>query len=242
MPARKRHVVGHWKPEDGSKFVKVKCGRRHTVLLDDLGRIWTMGENKKYGQLGQDRKSCTYSKVPELMNIISVGGINGLDNNTNNDSNRDAVIVAVDIDCGWSHTVALVKTISIDGHDDVGGDKNNNQVVNYQLYGWGRSDKSQFGIQDANHINQPRLIDQKNVQKVACGSESTMIMNDKAEVFGCGWNEHGNLANGNNADEVKQFAQVQGAKIRNYHVDAGISSNKNVLLAAGGAHVLVSLT
>ena len=85
------------------------------------------------------------------------------------------------------------------GNDDVGCDKNNNQVVNYQFYGWRRSDKPQFGIQHANHIDQPRLIDQKNVQTVACGSEcgseSTMIMNDKAEVFGCRWNEHGKLAN-----------------------------------------------
>jgi len=51
-------TVGRWHPSDGSKLIQVACGRRHTVVLDEHGRIWTLGENK-YGQLG--RKTVDYS-------------------------------------------------------------------------------------------------------------------------------------------------------------------------------------
>jgi alpha-tubulin suppressor-like RCC1 family protein len=37
-------TVGRWGPSDGSKLVKVVCGRRHTVMLDEHGRVWSMGE------------------------------------------------------------------------------------------------------------------------------------------------------------------------------------------------------
>ena len=45
-------TVGRWRPPDGCKLVQVACGRRHTVVLDEHGRVWTVGDNK-YGQLGR---------------------------------------------------------------------------------------------------------------------------------------------------------------------------------------------
>ena len=45
------YMVGRWHPVDGSKMVRVACGRRHTVALDENGWVWTLGD-KKYSQLG----------------------------------------------------------------------------------------------------------------------------------------------------------------------------------------------
>ena len=57
-------TVGRWRPPDGSKLVKVACGRRHTITLDEHGRVWTLGDNK-YGQLGRS-SSATVSNVSNL--------------------------------------------------------------------------------------------------------------------------------------------------------------------------------
>ena len=56
-------------PSDGSKLIQVACGRRHTVVLDEHGRIWTLGENK-YGQLGRktvDPPTSNTSTEPQLV-------------------------------------------------------------------------------------------------------------------------------------------------------------------------------
>ena len=45
-------AVGRWRPEDGSRLVKVAAGHRHTIVLDEHGRVYAMGNNK-YGQLGR---------------------------------------------------------------------------------------------------------------------------------------------------------------------------------------------
>ncbi|KAL7498782.1 hypothetical protein ACHAWT_008792 [Skeletonema menzelii] len=82
--------VGRWRPEDGVPLKQVSCGRRHTVILDEIGRVWTMGDNK-YGQLG--RTNASKSAVPEL-----VSGVLGLPNSG-----------CVQIHSGWSHTIAVVK-------------------------------------------------------------------------------------------------------------------------------------
>jgi len=80
-----------WKPTDADRMVDVACGRRHTVVVDSLNRIWTFGENK-YGQLGRktkERKGCTPS-------VVSMEGI----------IERDDI---VSVYCGWSHTIIQVK-------------------------------------------------------------------------------------------------------------------------------------
>jgi len=125
-----------WKPSDGSRLVKVVCGRRHTTILDDYGRIWTLGENK-YGQLGRnkscDESSSSTSNTPQL-----VDGILGTKHSG-----------CFDIDCGWSHNVAFVrrKTVEpINNNDDDDDDEDASSLpsTTMNVYVWGRNDKGQL--------------------------------------------------------------------------------------------------
>ncbi len=229
-------TIRRWKPPDGSKLIKVRCGRRHTMILDEYGRIWTMGENKKYGQLGRSRissssgsSSTQYSDIPQL-----VDGLLGQKGSG-----------CIDIDCGWSHNVAIV----CDAVD-------NNRI---KCYAWGRSDKSQFGILDKNHVDTPTSIlntmmeDSQSIKKAVCGSEFTLIQTDKGDIFGCGWNEHGNLSSGDDID-VHFFTKISGMKqIRTFYdrstsnevnessSESCSKSGREVLIAAGGAHFLAAM-
>ncbi|EED91746.1 predicted protein [Thalassiosira pseudonana CCMP1335] len=83
--------IGRWRPSDGSKLVQVTCGRRHTVMLDDLGRVWTLGLENKYGQLG--RSKSLDSPTPQL-----VDGPLG-------QPNSGCVVLT----SGWSHILALIR-------------------------------------------------------------------------------------------------------------------------------------
>jgi len=81
-----------WKPTDADRVVDVACGRRHTVVVDSLNRVWTFGENK-YGQLGRktiESKGCSPS-------VVSMEGI----------IKRDDI---VSVYCGWSHTIIQVES------------------------------------------------------------------------------------------------------------------------------------
>lgn len=209
--------VGRWKPDDGSRLIQVACGRRHTMVLDEHGRVWTMGENWKYGQLGRPiETSPKRSNVPELVNgILGTKGSG-----------------CVEIDSGWSHNVALVKN------------EDNCSSERHSLFAWGRCDKFQYGrnIEHSSHekgVDQPQLvvesIDGDAVKLVSCGSESLVILTERDEIYGCGWNEHGNLGLG--CEDVAQFSPMQGTKIRNYES----LSSRSVILANGGAHFLACM-
>lgn len=80
---------GRWRPEDGTRLVGVACGHRHTVVLDEEGRVYSMGSNK-YGQLGLKGVGHVYPHP--------VAGALGRTGSG-----------CYFIDCGWSHNIALVK-------------------------------------------------------------------------------------------------------------------------------------
>jgi alpha-tubulin suppressor-like RCC1 family protein len=115
-----------WRPDDGSRLVQVACGRRHTVLLDEHGRIWTLGESK-YGQLGR-------------LSIHSSDGIPQLV-----DGRFGSACVA--IDCGWSHNVATFQTL--DGRIEMYGWGRNDRG---QL-GTGTTENVEIPIRLFEHLN-----------------------------------------------------------------------------------------
>jgi alpha-tubulin suppressor-like RCC1 family protein len=83
-------TIGRWRPNDGSRITRVACGRRHTTAIDDLGRIFTIGENR-YGQLG--RQLPEGAKFDAEPRQVEVG------------SDFEAFAV----DCGWSHTIVTAQ-------------------------------------------------------------------------------------------------------------------------------------
>jgi alpha-tubulin suppressor-like RCC1 family protein len=80
-----------WKPDHADRVIDVACGRRHTIAVDSLNRIWTFGENK-HGQLGRTTKG----KKDHKPSVVNMEGKIGED---------DTVAVY----CGWSHTVIHVQ-------------------------------------------------------------------------------------------------------------------------------------
>jgi alpha-tubulin suppressor-like RCC1 family protein len=192
--------VGRWRPDDGSKFIRVGCGRRQTTVLDDRGRIWTFGENK-YGQLGRAVAEGVVDATPRLVDIPEDGW------------------KCHDIQCGWSHTIVV--------GEDAGGSTS--------VFGWGRCDKGQLGMERTENVSTPiRLFGLHKVQSVACGSESTIVVDAAGDIWSCGWNEHGNLASGGNED-LYALSKVIGAPIT---TTPGYPRECHVTIAAGGAHVL----
>jgi len=84
--------IGRWRPNDGSLLVKVACGRRHTVVLDEFGRVYTMGDNK-YSQLGRELQGDAI-RDQEMELVEGSLGQKGSG--------------CIDIDCGSSHNIAIV--------------------------------------------------------------------------------------------------------------------------------------
>lgn len=203
-----------WKPPDDARLVDVACGRRHTVVVDDRNRIFTCGDNK-YGQLGRTTLEKEDNDFALVENVDEVGA---------NASNARPKIVGVH--CGWSHTVVRMED-------------NEGRV---SCYGWGRNDLGQLGTSDRDHVRLPRrLFLHKKVEKLDCGSECTMAIID-GQVWGCGWNEHGNLATRTQADALSLVPTV-GAAVTSPPLagdDADDVADKHLDFAVGGAHYLAA--
>jgi alpha-tubulin suppressor-like RCC1 family protein len=215
-------TVGRWQPNDGSKLVKVVCGRRHTVVLDEHGRIWTLGDNK-YGQLGRliDDSSSSKDREPQLVDG-PLGQVN---------SGCFAVY------SGWSHILALSRDMK--------------DSDTYTLYGWGRNDKRQLGSMPASssqsYISIPQVLNSSStIQAACCGAESSHVVDLEGKIQSTGWNEHGNLGIGH-YDQQNDDASESSNKwmaTTGTRVVAPPSTNSKeekktkILLAAGGAHLI----
>jgi alpha-tubulin suppressor-like RCC1 family protein/cation transport regulator ChaC len=86
------HHFAQFQSDGSVRFCQVVCGRRHSVILDEGGRVWTLGENK-HGQLGRSINGAI-DGTPRL-----VEGPLG-------EKGSRCIAIA----CGWSHTIATVQT------------------------------------------------------------------------------------------------------------------------------------
>lgn len=76
---------------NGSRAIKVVCGKKFTIVLDADGKLWSSGTSNKYQELGRDGDYSTFGLVK-----IVPGDI-------------------IDVGCGWSHVIALTKDGGIFG-------------------------------------------------------------------------------------------------------------------------------
>lgn len=200
-------TMGRWRPKDDVKLLQVSCGRRHMIVLDEMGRLWTLGENK-YGQLGRINNAQANSVEPEL-----ISGPLGEHNSG-----------CIQILCGWSHNIAVVK---------------NKESSCIDLFGWGRNERGQLGFESAEKfVAQPQLLklNNGNIKPVAvcCGAESSLVIDKDENIYCTGWNEHGNLA-ANLADCCHTWQLATGAKV----VAPPTMTNRKLLAASGGAHTII---
>ena len=202
--------IKKWRPDDGSKLMDVACGYKHTLILDEHGRVWTMGDNR-CGQLGRaagSNSSKEDGQTPQLAD-----GMLGT---------KDGSSTCVSIDCGWSHCIAICRRNS-----------DNNEEGESVVYGWGRNDKGQLGNLSRGNVSTPeklRCSAGNSIYKASCGSESTMLVDRKGDIWACGWNEHGNLAIGSTEDAL-EFVRIRGT-------DMPWTDGHGKLLAVGGAHFI----
>lgn len=155
---------GTWSPPTGARIVDVSCGQYHTTLVDEDGRVWTLGgEKNRHGQLGRDSSS---SSTPHALagEVILEDGWK-----------------ASRVYGGWSHTVVHATDTTTTpgifgwGRNDKG-----------QL-GTGSSST-------ASVPRPQRLFANLPVREISCGSESTVVVDADDQIWTTGWNEHGNLA------------------------------------------------
>ena len=213
-------TVGRWRPDDGSKLIQVACGRRHTVVLDEHGRIWTLGDNK-YGQLGCAVEKTSNNTEPQLVDgpLGQVG------------SGCFAIC------CGWSHILALTR----DENDVIalyGWGKNNMGQLGV---------KSSNGYSSTPQVLDPLLDVNKtatdsngaiSIQSACCGAESSHVLASDGNIYSTGWNEHGNLAIGCDDETSSEcclsWVATTGAKV----VAPPPSTTERKIFAAGGAHII----
>jgi glutathione-specific gamma-glutamylcyclotransferase len=217
--------VSRWTPPDSTdvRFIRVACGRMYTVLLDNMGRVWTIGLDNKYGQLGRQQTTAptnteAHSKDHDIQQPLLVRGPWEDDN-----------VFVSEISCGWSHTVVLAKK------RQVKHGPNDDDSPNTVAYGWGRNDKGQLGTGTTENVLKPiRLFEsfqkeerqqqqqerkkrRRRIQLISCGSEFTVVLveerdslnHSRQQLWSCGWNEHGNLGIGKDQEPHHHQQQQQ---------------------------------
>ena len=178
-------TIGRWSPSDGSRLVHVACGRRHTILLDEHGRVWTMGDNK-YGQLGQGSANNQQHSEPQLVE----GPLGQIDSG------------CFAICSGWSHILALTKNTHSGVVELYGWGRNDK----------GQLGPSSANILSPQKLLTD--IDGVPIQSACCGAESSHILSN-GNLYSTGWNEHGNLGIGlsHKNDQASSWTIASGISV-----------------------------
>ena len=184
----------------------VYCGGYYTLILKNDGTLWGCGYNG-HGELGlgdttnkntftqittnaNDIKEiyCGYNHTFILKNDGTVWGCGynsygqlGLGDTNNRNIFTQVTTNADDIKqiyCGWYHTIILEN----DG----------------TLWGCGANGNGQLGLGDANNraIFTQIITNTNNIKSVCCAYYDTFILKNDGTLWGCGWNNWGQLGLG----------------------------------------------
>ncbi|KAJ1957366.1 alpha tubulin suppressor [Dispira parvispora] len=177
----------------GNRIVKVACGLRHSVALDQQGQVWGWGVHR-HGQLGcpdiskvskldtsrlsRPRQSVTYHVTPQLLTHAT---------------NRDGEPILlpkniVQIACGQHHTVLLTDkgTVVV-----LGSDK-------YGQHGWASRHITNPSTPQATKDTDASLVafsapQPIRITKIASGWNHVVVLCSEGSVFSWGRNDHGQL-------------------------------------------------
>jgi secretion-regulating guanine nucleotide exchange factor len=166
--------------------ISVALGARHTLIGTDKGEIFAVGENR-FGQCGQEldglpilHRKLSNGKTKAVTDVIASPMRVQL-GTVKNPSN-------LVLRCGWNFSLVW---ISCDQDDTV--------IL------FGRNNYGQLGLGMTSHYeHRPQTLDLSNlgarVLQIECGSEHTLLLDDKQQVWSFGWNEHGQLGHGDEVD------------------------------------------
>jgi alpha-tubulin suppressor-like RCC1 family protein len=128
-------------------------GAEHSMLLSDIGEVYSFGSNS-YGQLGLGDLTNTAipHKIVQLMAVTKIA-------------------------CGTYHSTALCGTVDL--HARVTNAKSLN-CLDKGLWVWGKGNEGQLGVLDTMKQVTPVLIEDfrpKLIRRLYCGFEHTLIVN-----------------------------------------------------------------
>ena len=226
---------------------QVACGSSHTVILKKDGSIWACGGNGN-GQLGLGSKTDknTFTKVTTNINndlkqlacgeyhtfifkndgsawccgLNNYGQLGLNDTTTKNTFTQVTTNVSNDVEqisCGYSHTFILKK----DG----------------TIWSCGYNGSGQLGLVDtANKSTFTQVTTNVNndVKQIACGQNNTFILNNDGSLWGCGYNNYGQLGLGTTNINYNTFTQVT-TNINNDVKQIACGSSHTVILKNDGS-------
>ncbi|KAL9658310.1 hypothetical protein ABK040_015630 [Willaertia magna] len=217
---------------DDDSIDKVSCGWGFTMILTKKGKLYSTGYNY-HGQLGLgdnfERDRFELIDFKESVKKVATGASHSIILTRNgsvygcghNNDGRLGVghfehcnafnrvnffdnqnLLVEDIVCGEGHTAFITTT--------------------GKLFLAGRNDYGQLGSGNNKNFQVPQKIKLPNnleslstvtVSKVSCGWAHTLVLLNDHTVFGCGWNDFGQLglAN-NNACELLEFTKINFKK------------------------------
>ncbi|KAJ5079456.1 regulator of chromosome condensation [Anaeramoeba ignava] len=175
----------------------------HVFLLNSNQELFGCGWNQ-YSQigLGEPRKESKIQKLTKIQNIPK-GKI-------------------IDIKCGLAHSIMLIEN------------QNQNQNPKRKLYSCGSYFLNGLGKNEDTYefteIKSSLFENDDNILEISVGYEHTLILTSKGKLIGFGYNEYGQLGNGDTKWQLIPI-QIELPKLRfnedisNYHISCGYNKS-----------------
>ncbi|XP_077999503.1 putative E3 ubiquitin-protein ligase HERC4 isoform X2 [Glandiceps talaboti] len=214
------------------RIVNVSCGDAHTLVIDDKAHVFSWGEDSE-GQCGRGSGDLKPKSVPRMVKPLSTvrviqvacgsrhsmaltedsriytWGCNdhgqlGHGSQTVRFTDTPTCLTSLHglpirlIACGGAHSFAL--TVS-------GG-----------VFGWGKNDMGQLGLNDLRDRLFPtsvKILKTQMITYIACGEEHTVAVTLEGGVFSFGCGSHGQLGHNssNNEENPRQVFELMGSKV-----------------------------
>eukprot|EP00752_Nemacystus_decipiens_P017544 g15723.t1 len=244
---------GHPKPclvkhlrDEGARVTQIACGSRHTVVLTDLGKVYTWGD-KENGVVGHTNAD-GHQYLPRMLDSLQA---------------KTVKQVAA---CGF-HTAALTDAGEIFtwgegkfgrlghgmernqlvprmvealvgkrvGHVACGGFHSAAILESGELYTWGGGEHGQLGHGDKVNKTSPTLVEglvAHPLVQITCGWSHTVGLTATGKVYTFGNGDHGKLGHG---DVRKVSVPTLVAGLVNMHVIKVASYNEHTAALAGAS-------
>ncbi|XP_064642734.1 protein RCC2 homolog [Lineus longissimus] len=173
------------------RIVDGACGKNHTLLLSDTGRVFSFGDNKM-GQLGLGHQTATVPSPTE----VHIG-----------EKYPDRGPIKK-VACGGEFTMMITAKGTLYsfglpeygqlGHNTDGKYFVTSNKLSYNCEMTPRPVKCFFEVKESRYINMPDV----SITDVACGTNHTIAIDHKKRVFSWGFGGYGRLGHSEQKDEM----------------------------------------
>uniref|UniRef100_A0A8D8QDU4 E3 ISG15--protein ligase Herc6 n=1 Tax=Cacopsylla melanoneura TaxID=428564 RepID=A0A8D8QDU4_9HEMI len=198
------HLSGRMDCFIGQVVVDIACGYDHCLALTQDGLVYSWGNGSR-GQLGYPVNSCVDEDHTAGLDTADPNHAAGLDTTDPREVHALSGLGVVQVAAGGWHSVARTR-----------------EGI---LYAWGWNNSGQLGIEDKldqvlydpHPVSWPEDIDpnEKDIDyqgvkiiDIACGARHTLALGEDGSVWGCGWNEYGQLGGISGSEEVPKVCTM----------------------------------